>query len=215
MIPIVPAFIPQSEAEAIETLQALRFCPEVHLDVVDGTFSSAVSWPYTPVGQATSIQQYSDQFSLEVDLMVADPLSAAVDWVTAGADRLVFHVETISLENFKNFEAFTHVSVGVSAHGNTPIGTLLEYAEFADYIQLMGIHEIGSQGQPFDETVFEKIAAVQTAYPDKSITVDGSVNEHTITKLTAAGVDRFVVGSAITLQSDPALAHKTLSLLIN
>jgi ribulose-phosphate 3-epimerase len=215
MIPIVPALIPQSEAEAIETLQALRFCPEVHLDVVDGTFSSAVSWPYTPAGQPVSIQQYSDQFSLEVDLMVADPLSAAVDWVTAGADRLVFHVETISLENFKNFEAFTHVSVGVSAHGDTPIGTLLAYAEFADYIQLMGISEIGSQGQPFDETVFEKIAAVQAAYPDKSITVDGSVNEHTITKLTAAGVDRFVVGSAITLQSDPALAHKTLSLLIN
>ena len=79
----------------------------------------------------------------------------------------------------------------------------------------MGIHEIGAQGQPFDTAVFEKIAAVQAAYPDKSITVDGSVNEHTITKLKEAGVDRFIVGSAITLQPDPVAAHKTLSLLIN
>jgi ribulose-phosphate 3-epimerase len=215
MIPIVPAFIPQSEAEAIKTLQALRFSPEVHLDVVDGQFTPSTSWPYNPAGQAMAIKDYSDQFSLEVDLMVADPLSAAVDWVTAGADRLVFHVETISLENFKNFEAFTHISVGISAHGDTPVSTLIEYAQFADYIQLMGIHEIGAQGQPFDDTVFEKIAAVKATYPEKSVTVDGSVNGHTITKLAAAGADRFIVGSAITLQPDPAAAHKTLSLLIN
>ena len=132
MIPIVPAFIPQSEAEAIETIQALRFSPEVHLDVVDGKLTPTISWPYEPVGQSMAIKDYSDQFSLEVDLMVADPLSAAVDWVTAGADRLVFHVETISLQNFKNFEAFTHVSVGISAHGDTPVSTLIEYAQFAD-----------------------------------------------------------------------------------
>jgi pentose-5-phosphate-3-epimerase len=215
MIPIVPAFIPQSEAEAIETIQALRFSPEVHLDVVDGKLTPTISWPYEPVGQSMAIKDYSDQFSLEVDLMVVDPLSAAVDWVTTGADRLVFHVETISLENFKNFEAFTHVSVGISAHGDTPVSTLIEYAQFADYIQLMGIHEIGAQGQPFDDTVFEKITAVKAAYPEKSVTVDGSVNEHTIAKLAAAGADRFIVGSAITLQPDPAAAHKTLSLLIN
>lgn len=215
MIPIVPAFIPQSETDAKETLQALRFSPEVHLDVVDGKFTSTISWPYEPVGDSIAIKQYSDQFSLEVDLMVADPLIAAVDWVTAGADMLVFHVETVSLENFKNFEAFTHVSVGVSAHGDTPLSTLFEYAEFADCIQLMGIHEIGAQGQPFDTSVLDKIAAVKAAYPEKPITIDGSVNEHTIVKLKKAGADRFIVGSAITLQPDPAAAHKALSLLIN
>jgi ribulose-phosphate 3-epimerase len=215
MIPIVPALIPRSEAEAIEILQSLRFSPEVHLDVIDGKFTPATSWPYKPVGQPLAIKQYSDQFTLEVDLMVEDPLTAAVDWVTAGADMLVFHVETISLENFKNFIDFTHVSVGVSAHGDTPIETLLAYAEYADCIQLMGIHEIGAQGQPFDTAVFEKITTVKAAYPEKPITVDGSVNEHTIVKLQQGGVDRFIVGSAITLQTDPAAAHKALSLLIN
>jgi ribulose-phosphate 3-epimerase len=215
MIPIVPAFIPKSEVEARETLNTLRFCHEVHLDVVDGLFVSDTSWPYQPTGQPIKSKQYVEPFSLEVALMVVDPLQAGVDWVTAGADRLVFHVETVSLENFKNFEAFTHVSVGVSAHGATPLNQLLEYAEYADYIQLMGIHEIGAQGQPFDETVLDKIATVRAAYPDKSITIDGSVNEHTIVKLQRAGADRFVVGSAITLQPDPAAAHKALSLLIN
>jgi ribulose-phosphate 3-epimerase len=161
------------------------------------------------------VKPYSDQFSLEVDLMIEDPLLAAADWITAGADRLVFHVETVSLENFKNFENFTHTSIGVSAHGDTAIDTLLAYAEFADYVQLMGIYQIGAQGQPFDATVLEKIAAVQAAYPEKSITIDGSVNEHTIVQLKEAGADRFIVGSAITLQPDPEAAYQALSVLIN
>lgn len=215
MIPIVPAFIPQSEDDAIANLQSLRFCPEVHLDVVDGKFTDTAAWPYEPVGKPIAIKAYADQFSLEVDLMVEDPLVAAVDWVTAGADRLVFHVETISVENFQNFVAFTHVSVGISAHGDTPMETLLEYVAHADFVQLMGIHEIGAQGQPFDDAVLEKIAAVHEAYPEKSITVDGSVNEETITSLKQAGADRFVVGSAIVKQPDPSVAYKALSLLIN
>jgi len=128
---------------------------------------------------------------------------------------LVFHAETISLENFKNFTEFTHVTVGISAHGATTIETLLEYAEYAEYVQLMGITEIGSQGQPFDQSVFEKIRIIKERYPNKSITVDGSVNVDTIVQLRNAGVDRFIVGSAITLQEDPFTAHQNLHTLIN
>jgi len=215
MIPIVPALIPTSESNVIQTLESLRFSPEVHLDVVDGVFTSSKSWPHDPAGKPVAIKPYADQFSLEVDLMVSEPLLAAVDWITAGADMLVFHVETITLENFQNFAAFTHVSLGVSAHGDTPLETLLAYAEFADYIQLMGIHTIGAQGQPFDTQVLESIKVVKAVYPDKAVTIDGSVNEHTIMQLKQAGADRFIVGSAITLQPNPAAAHTELSLLIN
>lgn len=215
MIPIVPALIPQSLDEAKQILQDLSFSPEVHLDVVDGVFTPTASWPYVPAGSPIDVREYTDKFTLEVDLMVTEPLPAAVDWVTAGADMLVFHAETISLENFKNFVSFTHISVGVSAHGDTPLETLLEYAEYADYVQLMGIAEIGAQGQPFDESVLDKIATLKATYPDKPITVDGSVNADTIVSLQQAEVDRLVVGSAITLQSDPAAAHKALAELIN
>jgi pentose-5-phosphate-3-epimerase len=48
-----------------------------------------------------------------------------------------------------------------------------------------------------------------------SITVDGSVNEYTIQRLKAAGADRFIVGSAITLQDDPHTAYQSLDTLIN
>jgi ribulose-phosphate 3-epimerase len=154
-------------------------------------------------------------FTLEVDLMVADPLRAAEEWIAAGADMLVFHIETIPLQSFVRFAERTNVSLGVSCHGKTPLDELMEYIPFADYVQLMGIAEIGAQGQPFDEAVLTKIQALKVAYPDLSITIDGSVNAGTIARLRDAGADRFITGSAVVLQPDPAAAHAALSALIN
>ena len=214
--PIVPAVIPKSREDVERYAEWLSFSPEFHLDLVDGKFVSTISWPYEPHGEAISVKPLLDVYTLEVDLMVMDPLAVAEAWVQAGADMLVFHVETISLSDFGKF-ADTHdkISVGVSAHGETSLETLKEYCQVADYIQLMGIREIGAQGLPFDETVLEKITHLKEQFPDKPITVDGSVNKDTITRLVTAGADRFVCGSAIVGQSNPATAHRELSELIN
>ncbi|MCA9353939.1 MAG: hypothetical protein KC877_00280 [Candidatus Kaiserbacteria bacterium] len=215
IVPIVPAIIPKSREEIVDLAARLAWSKEVQLDLVDGQFVSSVCWPYDPIGEPISVKSQLDPFTLEVDLMVVQPLQAAVDWVIAGADMLVFHVETLSLENFKNFCEGTHISVGVSAHGETSLDTLSEYAEYADYIQLMGIYEIGAQGLPFDEAVLGKIEELKRRFPSKMISIDGSVNKDTIKHLRNAGADRFICGSAITLQDDPQAAHAALQALIN
>lgn len=213
--PIVPAVIPTSREDVLEYATRLSFSREFHLDLVDGKFVSAISWPYEPVGEPLSVKAQLDAYTLEVDLMVTDPLPAAKAWVVAGADMLVFHVETLALDAFKRFADTTSVSVGVSAHGDTPLSTLTAYAEYADYIQLMGIHTIGAQGLPFDETVLEKIATLTVQFPHLPITIDGSVNSETIVRLKKAGANRFICGSAIVKQADPEAAHATLAALIN
>lgn len=212
---IVPAIIPASRDEVIKFAQQLSFSQELQLDLVDGKFAPTICWPFEPSGEPLSVKSYLDAYTLEVDLMVADPIKAAREWVTAGADMVVFHVETLSLNAFKLFAEQANVSVGASAHGDTTLDTLSEYIEYADYIQLMGIREIGAQGQPFDESVLEKIITLKQRFPLKSITIDGGVNKNTINRLRAAGADRFISGSAIVLQSDPEAAHKELSALIN
>lgn len=214
-VPIVPAIIPPS-AEAVRTYAAeLTFAKELQLDLVDGRFVPSVSWPYEPVGEPLSVKSVLDAYTLEVDLMVTEPLPAAEAWVVAGADMLVFHVETLPLDAFKTFAEHTVVSVGVSAHGDTSLDTLSAYAEHADYIQLMGIYEIGAQGLPFDEAVLGKVETLKQRFPDMMISVDGSVNTQTIKRLKQAGVDRFVCGSAIVKQPDPAAAYRELAALIN
>jgi ribulose-phosphate 3-epimerase len=213
--PIVPAVIPRSNEALRKECERLAFSREFHLDLVDGQFVPTTSWPYEPSGEPRAMKHALDAFTLEVDLMVAEPLSAATAWIEAGADMLVFHVETISLEHFREFVEATDVSVGISAHGDTTTETLKEYAAHADYVQVMGIYEIGAQGQPFYAPALERISALKQAFPDTMVSVDGSVNADTIADIQAAGADRFVVGSAIVLQSDPEAAHSALQALIH
>lgn len=212
--PIVPAIIPTSREEVIKFSQLLNFSKEIQLDLVDGKFVQAVCWPYEPIGEPLSVKSFLDGYTLEIDLMVEEPIKAANEWIVAGADMVVFHIETLPLEVFKNFVTGTDVSVGASAHGDTTLETLITYCEYADYIQLMGIKEVGAQGQPFDETVIDKIIALKKLFPYKSITIDGSVNKNTIEKLRKAGADRFIVGSAIVQQTNPEAAYKELGQLV-
>jgi|AntRauTorckE6833_2_1112554.scaffolds.fasta_scaffold15088_2 ribulose-phosphate 3-epimerase len=215
-LPIVPAVIPKNQEEVIYFAKKLSFSPEYHLDLVDGKFVSSICWPYEPHGDAMSVKHKLDAYTLEIDLMVENPLEAASEWIKAGADMLVFHTETISLDSFKRFaDQVDKVSVGISAHGETTLETLAEYAREADYIQLMGIREIGAQGLPFDEEVLNKISWLKERFPLMSITIDGSVNKNTIKRLADAGADRFICGSAIVGQPNPEEAHRNLSVLIN
>lgn len=215
MIPIVPAVIPKSLSHIKTQLPHLTFSQEIHIDVVDGKFVPFTSWPYEPSGIPKEISDTTDSFTLEVDLMVEDPISAAEAWIEAGADMLVFHVETISLKSFSKFVKTAPVSVGISSLNDAPINILLSYLNVADYVQLMGIAEIGVQGQKFDDRVFERIKAVKELFPNHPITIDGSVNKETILSLKQAGVNRFIIGSAIVSASNPYEAYKELMSLIN
>lgn len=210
MKPIVPAIIPQSAGELKETLGQLKFSPEIHVDVVDGKFVPFVSWPYEPIGSPAEVKQSTDSYTLEVDLMVEDPVSAAKEWIKAGADMLVFHVETISYDDFLDFASTTSISIGISALNDTPLQVFKPYIKVADAIQLMGIAKIGAQGLPLDERVFDRIEELKREFPHHPITVDGSVNMETIKRLDEAGVDRFICGSAIVGAHDPLLAYQKL-----
>jgi pentose-5-phosphate-3-epimerase len=209
-IPVVPAVIPKSESHIVEMTKLLAFSHEFHLDVVDGKFVETTSWPYNPLGEPSTIKRHTDRFTLEVDLMVAEPLKAAKDWESAGADMLVFHLETIDLVAFIDFTAHTSISVGISFHGNSSLDTLYSYLPYADYVQVMGIYTIGKQGEPFDPVTLDKIRAIHEAFPNLSISVDGSVNNETIPQLVGAGVDRLIIGSAIVSKEDPHEAYLSL-----
>jgi ribulose-phosphate 3-epimerase len=211
---IVPAVIPASSEELKTLVTKLKNVPELHIDVVDGIFVPTLSWPYSPVGEPAALAPWLDRFSLEVDLMVSDPLTAAHSWLQAGADLLVFHVETISLADFTAFANDTSVSVGISALQDTPVEALAPYLAVADYVQVMGIAQIGSQGQPFDERVFERIAWLRATAPHLPISIDGGVNATTLPKIIPHQLDRYIVGSAIVKQADPQTAYDALVTLL-
>jgi len=215
MISIVPAVIPKSEEHLRATLASLAFSPEIHVDVVDGKFVPFVSWPYEPAGDPLSTKEETDKFTLEVDLMINNPTRLADVWLEAGADMLVFHVESVSVDDFARFVDNTKISVGISALNSTPLEKMEPYLRVADYVQLMGIAEIGTQGQPFDSRVLERIKIIKNDFANLPITIDGSINKNTIREVVEAGANRLITGSAVVLSDDPYSAYIELLNLAN
>jgi pentose-5-phosphate-3-epimerase len=209
--PIIPAIIPQSYDDLVSAVHSLAGLPEVHVDVVDGVFAPNSSWPYTDSSNVAGVYSLLQAFSLEVDLMVDRPLVAAKDWLTAGADQLVFHIETISVESLKSFIEAHSVTVGVAISSPTPLEKLYPYLPFVDYVQVMGIAAIGTQGQPFDESVIARIKTLSAKFPNLPLSIDGSVNVVTLERLKLLPLARFIVGSAIMGAPDPKAAYVDLT----
>ena len=213
--PIVPAVIPQTFADLEIQLAKISHVPEVHIDVVDGVFVPAVSWPYnTENAIPAAAHALLDRFSLEVDLMVEDQIGAAYAWLAAGADQLVFHAEVISPAALEMFRAEHAVTVGISCLNSLPLEQLYQYFPIVDYVQVMGIAAIGAQGQPFDENVFARITRIQQDFPQMPISIDGSMNRATLPRILPFQLSRIIVGSAIIGQPNPLAAYHELVALV-
>lgn len=190
---IIPAILPKNQAElSNKAKQVAGLVTHVQVDVCDGVFvKSKTSFSNLPL---------LDELDYELDLMIDKPEDSIEKWIDMQPARIVVHMESVE-DPQKLFLAMELargiIEIGLSISNDTPNETLEKYIDDCDFIQLMGISTIGSQGQAFDDRVLEKISYFHTKYQDKVISIDGSVNEDTIKKLANAGATRFVCGSAI------------------
>lgn len=188
------------------------------IDVADGLFVTNRSWPMNP-GDKEQFQRivkgqeqlpFADKVSYVVHFMAHNPEKLLPDWVRAGIVRALFHPEAKH-----DFSALTEVAnkagieLGVSLKVGTPIDRIEPYIKHISVVQLMGIKNIGVQGQPFAEEVLDAIREVKEHYPSVTIAVDGSVNAETAPRLVAAGATRLAPGSYVLGADDPEAAiHK-------
>lgn len=210
---IIPAIIPTSLADIVTHVERLPLGTQVQVDVVDGQFVPFTSWPYEPTGTVAELAPHLRGYVVEVDLMVNDQLSAARDWLALGARRIIFHLEALVDPTIvATIRRETSVELGIALNNDTSLNQLTSYLEFIDFVQCMGIAEIGRQGQPFDERVLHRVTVLKAEHPDLPISVDGSVNATSLPKLKAVGVNRFVIGSALWQADDVRQAITDFSL---
>lgn len=215
---VVPAIIPRSLDHLRASLDVIgSVTKEIQVDIVDGVFSSPVSWPYgkgTSSGEENDIAKITDLYDIEIDNMVQDPEGSLEEWDKTGVKRMVVHVESTKrlqsiVERTKEYNFRLILSLG----NDTPLEEVTKYSEHITAVQCMGIAKIGVQGNPFDERVLERIKTLRDLLPDIEISVDGSVNKKTLPLLKKAGADRFIVGSAIFGSDNPIAAYRELELL--
>ncbi len=208
---IIPAILPKNQTELNTKIKSLLgLVSHVQVDVCDGVF----------VASKTQFQNLGsmEEIEYELDLMIHEPEQVINDYIEMQPARMIIHLESVKdvQKLFLRLEQVRGIiEIGLSISNDTENAVLEKYIEDCDFIQLMGISKIGSQGQVFDDRVLEKISYFHEKYPEMIISVDGSVNSETIKKLADAGATRFVAGSAVFGQGDVEENIKTLESLIN
>jgi ribulose-phosphate 3-epimerase len=212
---IIPALLPKNQTElGTKVKKLLGVVSHVQVDVCDGVFVSSK----TLRQPADSKLSYLEEIEYELDLMIDKPERSIEDYIDMQPARIIVHLESVS-DHVRLFLALERIrgiiEVGLSISNDTPNHVLEKYIEDCDFIQLMGISKIGSQGNSFDDRVLEKISYFHTQYPEMTISVDGSVNSETIRRLADAGATRFVAGSAIFNDGDIVENIEKLESLVN
>lgn len=165
MIDIIPAVLERSREDFIKKISFLP--PEVGLIHVD-------------VLEADVWEPIERDF--EAHLMVGDSVGTFERWKERGAKRIIVH---------EYDESMTGVEVGLGLEMHIPVPKEIR----ADFVHLMSIAEIGEQGHPLDERIFDRIREVKKRFPNLPISVDGGINVNNFQRLVDAGADRLVVGS--------------------
>lgn len=175
----------------------------LHLDVMDGHFVPNISF-----GPAvTAATRRATSTYLDIHLMIDEPLKYAQAFVKAGANNLTFHVEAVgsAVETARAIRDLG-VHAGITLRPATPIDTILPALEHVDVVLIMSVVP-GFSGQKFMPEVLSKTIAVkQRLRPDQRLEIDGGINPQTIGAARDAGVDWFVVASAIFGKPDRSAA---------
>ncbi len=198
----------------------------VQLDLMDGKFVEAKTWPFFPkdrrgveeIVKEEAGMPYWEEINYEFDLMVEDAGRDIEKYVALGASRLIFHYEAESKlqENLEKMEPYIRnmVQIGLAFDIATDIEKVMPLIPLVDFVQCMGIDKDGVQGEPFDEKALEHVRAVRRAFPDMPISVDGGVNLSNAKSLMEAGATRLVSGSTIWRSFDAETTIKEFQSLV-
>jgi|SRR5687767_15123416 len=179
----------------------------LHLDVMDGHFVPNISFG-PPV--IRGIRQVTRAY-FDAHLMIEEPLRYAPAMVKAGAQNVTFHVEVVDdpLATAREIRRLG-CQVGITLNPATPVESIYPALDEVDIVLVMSVVP-GFSGQKFMADVLPKAEAVKKRLrADQRLEMDGGINLETIGRARDAGVDWFVVASAIFDQKDRAGAIAAL-----
>jgi len=182
----------------------------IHVDVMDGHFVPNITIGPLVVGAVRKITS----LPLDVHLMIGNPDRFILDFAAAGADIIVVHAEaSIHLHRSVQLIKSLGKRAGVSLNPATPLN-LLEYVlSDLDLVVLMTVNP-GFGGQSFIEECLPKIKSLRAMLDKRGLEaeleVDGGVKVDNIARISHAGADVFVAGSAVFGSSDYAATIKSL-----
>lgn len=178
------------------------FSERFHIDVADGHYvHNLLFFP----DQVRAIRACT-RLPLEVHLMVTDPESWVEPFIEAGADGIIF-----CLDSSRDAPALLRTlkaagkEAGVSILITESLDLLESCWEYLDILTIVGT-AMGIKGASMDASVPPKIAQARTIIRQRRlktvIEADGGIRRETVPLLKAAGAD-FIVPGSLMFKEDP------------
>lgn len=165
----------------------------LHLDVMDGHFVPALTFGPLII---QAIRKCT-QSHLETHLMIKDPHKSIDQYINAGSDTIIIHLEASKNPMDElSYIRKNNVCAGIAINPDTDENLLKPFMECLDYILIMSVFP-GLGGQDFISSTLDKMKNIVDMREGRDITiaVDGGVNLETISKVYETGIDVTIVGS--------------------
>jgi ribulose-phosphate 3-epimerase len=175
----------------------------IHFDVMDNHYV-----PNLTVGPMVckSLRDDGIKDFIDVHLMITPVNDLAKSFANAGADLISFHPEAVDdVDETIGIIRESGCKVGIAINPDTSLSVLENIITDIDLVLLMSVYP-GFGGQEFIEDTIEKIADAKKLIDQQDhpifLEVDGGINNETISRVSQAGANVFVAGSAIFGSSD-------------
>lgn len=187
----------------------------VHFDVMDGIFVPRLGlYP-----ELLHEIRLSSKLFIEVHCMLHQPSQFVDLFIDAGADRIVFHVETSeSLDLLIDKVLGKEIKVGLVLNPNTPLEKLLPFLHIVNSVTLMAIQP-GVPRHPFIEATYSKLESLASMIKelgdiDIEISIDGGVTFENYLNLFELGASSLVCGSGTVYHPKSSLRDNIRALKI-
>jgi len=212
MVEILPSILSADFARLGEQIGALEAagCRMLHVDIMDGHFV-----PNLTIGPPVveSLRKCTRAI-LDVHLMIEDPDKYAPVFIQAGADQVSVHQEACThLDRTLRMIRSEGAKAGVVINPATPVATLDEVLDVADYVLVMSVNP-GFGGQQFIPNALGKVRQLAARRKERGlqfpIEIDGGVTKENLGKIIDAGVEWVVAGSSIFHTVNPPAAFEEM-----
>jgi len=182
----------------------------LHFDVMDGVFVNNITYGLPVLEQ---VRKATDM-TLDVHLMITDPLKYVDNFAKAGADIISFHSESVSdvRKTIKAIKA-AGVRAALAIKPKTPAESVYELLPELDMLLVMTV-EPGFGGQSFITDTVEKVRLIRNKINelglDCDVQVDGGINYETAPVVREAGANVLVSGSCLFRAEDMSEAVRKI-----
>lgn len=226
---ILPAVLVKkfSDIES-EVLRLKNISKRVQLDICDGEFIPSKTWPLNEVsfkdfanlgsGEPKDLYlPFWEKVDYTADLMAVNPKDWIKPLMKYGVDDVVIHFRSLPEGDRKNYfneivdlceeyEMSLNLAVDLKTNLQEFLKFIKHFANNLNYVQVMGIENVGKQGESFCPLILEVISEIKKFFTEQQIDlpifVDGGMNEKSIPLCKERGAEVFVVGSALSKAVD-------------